>query len=160
MSEATRVKHGHTINYGYSPTYHSWQAMLARVRYVVRDVDKKHVGRGITVCERWEKFENFLLDMGERPLGKTLDRKNNNGNYEPGNCQWSTPVDQARNRRNARLNFDEAVEVALRRLNGESCKSISADFNCSESLPREIVSGRAWKDALAKAKSMLEKANG
>jgi hypothetical protein len=60
-------------------------------------------GRGITVCERWESFENFLQDMGERPKGRTLSRINNEGNYEPGNCCWDTYRSQANNRRSSRL---------------------------------------------------------
>lgn len=84
--------HGHTRNRQYSPTYHSWQAMLAR-------------------------------------------------------CRWATPTQQARNRRNKRLDFSAAVEVALARLRGEECKSIAARFSISESLPREIVKGRTWPDA-------------
>jgi len=154
---SNRLRHGHAVGKTYSPTYQTWQSMIARCKYEERDHENKHVGRGISVCERWYTFDAFLEDMGERPQGKTIDRINNDGNYEPGNCRWATPVEQALNRRNKRLEFSTAVEVALARLRGEDCKSIAARFQISESLPREIVKGRTWIDASELAHSIYER---
>ena len=153
---AAHTRHGHTKGHKYSPTYSSWQAMLSRCRYEARDTENKHAGRGIRVCDRWQSFENFHADMGDRPEGTTLDRMDNNSDYYLENCRWATPTEQARNRRNARLTLATATEVALLRLRGETCKSIAASFGISENLPREIVKGRTWPDALARAKEIFD----
>lgn len=82
-----------------TPTWRSWSCMLTRCRNPCASDYQRYGGRGITVCDRWRSFENFFTDMGERPEGKTLDRINNNGNYEPGNCRWATPSEQSQNKR-------------------------------------------------------------
>jgi hypothetical protein len=99
---ALHIKHGHMCGYKPTPEYNSWQAMRQRCL----DPNNKHYGaRGITVCDRWQGengFENFYADMGEKPEPKhlySIDRINNDGHYEPGNCRWATAAEQTRNRR-------------------------------------------------------------
>lgn len=82
-----------------SREYESWRKMRRRCTQTNFIDYPKYGGRGITFCERWEKFENFLADMGSRPPGHSLDRINTYGNYEPSNCRWATPLEQTRNRR-------------------------------------------------------------
>jgi hypothetical protein len=86
-----------------TPTYKSWAAMKNRCCDPGATHYQHYGGRGITVCDRWLKsFADFLADMGERPEGHTLDRIDNDGNYEPSNCRWATPKQQAANRRPSR----------------------------------------------------------
>lgn len=73
--------------------------MIQRCNYTRHPGYKNYGARGIAVCQRWLVFANFLSDMGERPDGKTLDRINNDGHYEVGNCRWATVSEQLRNRR-------------------------------------------------------------
>lgn len=82
-----------------SPEYISWIGMRNRCQRP-RDIAYKYYGaRGITVCDRWQSFENFYADMGKRPKGLSLDRINSAGNYEPTNCRWATSKQQHENRR-------------------------------------------------------------
>lgn len=151
------TRHGHARHAGgkASPTYHSWLAMRARCRLDGRHNSDRYKGKGIVVCDRWSLFENFLEDLGERPPGTSLDRINSDGNYEPANCRWATPREQARNTRHTKLNHGAAVQIAVRRLSGERCRTIAFDYGVSENLPREIVKGRCWPDALEEARRIV-----
>ena len=99
-----KAVHGYAKKGSVAPEYRAWQSMKARC---YKEYDKRyetHGARGIIVCERWlNSFENFIYDMGSRPSkDHSLDRRDNNGHYEPYNCKWSTDMEQCRNRRSNR----------------------------------------------------------
>lgn len=112
--------HGHRAGKR-SPTYNSWRAMIYRCTYTRHPYYPDYGGRGITVCERWRKFVNFLADMGERPPGMTLERIEVDGHYEPGNVRWADVYAQRWNRRDMadrtemRLYGDESDYVPAKR---------------------------------------------
>lgn len=87
----------------HSPVWVSWKAMLDRCTYPTNRAWKSYGGCGITVCDEWRRFENFLADMGERPEGTTLGRFGDVGNYEPGNCAWQTDAEQKAEQKKKRV---------------------------------------------------------
>lgn len=104
-------KHGFASRAGTSSEYKIWQGILKRCRNAKCNNWKYYGGRGIEVCERWKSFNNFLSDMGKRPSGKSLDRIDANGNYEPSNCRWATAKEQTDNRRNKRIENFSNLEL-------------------------------------------------
>lgn len=109
-----RISHGHTRGRAPSPEYRSWQSMKARCENPSSNRFKNYAERGITICARWALFENFLADMGPKPNPRmTIEREDNNGHYEPGNCVWATYQVQERNRQNNRIVNYAGSDMAL-----------------------------------------------
>lgn len=92
-------RHGHAKNGKWTSTYRSWNGMRTRCNNPNSHDYEYYGGRGIKVCKRWSKYESFLEDMGERPDGMTLDRRDNGRSYTPSNCRWATHSEQNRNQR-------------------------------------------------------------
>lgn len=93
------LTHGHSVGGKKSPEYRAWVAMRARCLNPLNEFYRRYGGRGITISQRWESFENFLEDMGLRPTSDhSLDRINNDGPYSKENCRWATFIEQQRNK--------------------------------------------------------------
>jgi hypothetical protein len=149
-SYETRKKHGMTN----TRTFKSWDSMKQRCINPNDPSYAKYGARGITICKRWvESFNNFLADMGERPEGKSIDRIDVNGNYEPLNCRWATRSEQQRNKTNSVF------------LEWQGEKKSTADWADIVGIPRKIICDRisaGWsiEDALTKPNRKAKKLQG
>lgn len=109
-------KHGHSPDGKSSPTYRTWDHVVQRCTNPESDNYKHYGGRGITICDRWLVFENFLADMGDRPEGKSINRIRNNEGYEKNNCHWATQAEQMNNTRSTRIVQYQGKEYTLNQL--------------------------------------------
>ncbi len=150
------LRHGHAAG-SRSRTYIAWRGMKQRCSNPNLKDWPRYGGRGIKVCERWQRFENFLADMGECPEGLWLDRVDSNGNYEPGNVRWATFAEQVHNQRraagelhhSAKLTVDEVI--AIRRLGcWMTHRQLGRTFGVSHTDIGDIIRRDTWKQLVRK----------
>jgi hypothetical protein len=105
--------HGYASRSDRSPVYSVWATMIQRCTNPNASSWQWYGARGISVCDRWRFFENFLEDLGEPPTGTSIERVNNDGNYEPSNCRWATSTEQAANKRTSPKHLAPSVVAEI-----------------------------------------------
>jgi hypothetical protein len=143
-----RTKHGHSSRAsGWTPEYTTWSGLNGRCNDPKNESYPRYGGRGIKLCERWRDFRNFFADMGPRPPGTSLDRIDNDGNYEPGNCRWASPAKQRQNQRRTILCDEEVMQIRWLYNEGHVRPRylIAAQFGISVAYMRAVGNGRKWK---------------
>ncbi|MBA4359313.1 MAG: hypothetical protein C0411_01060 [Pseudomonas sp.] len=118
-------------------TFNTWSKMLERCFIPGGFSSESYLDRGISVCEEWFTFAGFVADMGLRPADMTLDRIDNNGNYEPSNCRWATKSEQARNTRRNRM-VGDVLQVDAALLSGV----------CQSTISRRMAAGYSSDEAI------------
>lgn len=131
-----------------TPEYRSWQMMKNRCLNPNAEDYRYYGGRGISLCERWMTYDNFIADMGRKPtLLHTLDRKDVNKNYNKKNCRWATRAIQAQNRNYNRFTMTTARRIRKLYASGHYYQyEIAAMFETSQAMVSQITRGDAWKE--------------
>lgn len=130
-----------------TPEYSVWCGMKQRCYNPKTDRYPHYGGRGITVCDKWlHSFIAFYADMGDRPTDKhQIDRTDNDGNYEPGNCRWLTVAENCQNRSNTKLDKNKVIDIRAKNKTGKySNKDLASEYNVHKDTIRNIVNNAQW----------------
>ena len=136
----------------WTPVYNIWRHMKSRCSNPNHKFYHRYGGRGIKVCDRWMKFENFLADMGENPKGMSIERIDNAKGYYPANCKWANQTAQSRNRVTTKLTLELANEARRRFVEcAESITSIAKDFGVHRTTIGGVIRERVWLNSTTNA---------
>lgn len=153
---AKNFKHGASED-GRTPEYGTWCSMRARCLCPTSKSFKNYGGRGIKICDRWlSSFQLFLDDMGKRPSPElSIERIDVNGNYEPSNCRWASPVDQCRNKRTTKLSIETAAKIREMVAAGVPKTHISRLLGVHYSSVKQVAYGHQWRPATPLYQSLV-----
>lgn len=162
IAESRKLRTGHTTSCGChrrkalllsrtthglankTPTYRSWKEMRQRCMNPRNDKYQWYGGRGISICQRWMEYQNFLADMGERPAGTTLDRIDNDGPYSPENCRWATQTEQTRKQKKNVLSEELADKMRTDRAAGMTFKQLGEKYGVDKTTAHRCCTRQTW----------------